>query len=426
MKHIHRVLFIVLPFIPLITYAGEKYLADVEADFPIKISGYIKSESYWDTRQVVGFRADETLFYPEKIELDANCQDINAKGQFETVAFQTRMHVDMFGPKLKEAKTKGVIEFDFFGKAEISNIIRLRHAYLQLSWETINIIAGQFWHPFYPLQAYARTISFNSGSPIDTFSRNPQFRLTWAASSNVDLLFCASSELDFPSDGPIGFDTKYMRDAVVPMLDFVIKPHFGEHNFGLGIDYKRIVPRLKTDTGLKARESLNSVSAMAYAALNWPSISIWTKFIFVQNDTDQNMIGGYAIHCIDELNDRRDYTNLNNFAWWIDIDVTKSKSIIPGLFMGVIKSLGARETILPNVVDDNGTITEKRIYGIGTDIDTVFRFSPRLQWRVNNFLLGVELEYTRAAYGTIDDCGNVIDTNPVGNTRLLGALFYYF
>lgn len=426
MKHIHRVLFILLGGISLLSSAQENNPSEVEAKYPIKLSGYIKSEGYWDTRQVVGFRDDQVLYYPDKIVLDSDCQDINAKGQFETVAFQTRMRTDIFGPPVKHAQSKGVIEFDFYGKAGISNIIRLRLAFLELIWDKVTLLGGQNWHPFYPLQAYARTISFNSGSPIDSYSRNPQFRVTWKASSNLDLLFAACSELDFPSDGPDGLLTKYMRDAVVPMLDFVIKPHFGEHNFGLGVEYKRIVPRLKTDTGLKARESLNSVSAMAYAALNWSSISIWTKAIFVQNDTDQNMIGGYGIHCIDEINDRREYTNLNNASWWIDVAITKSKQVIPGFFMGVIKTLGARETILPNVVDSEGNITEKRIYGIGTDIDTVFRISPRLQWRVNNFMLGIELEYTRAAYGTIDDCGKVYDTNPVGNTRLLGALFYYF
>jgi len=37
-----------------------------------------------------------------------------------------------------------------------------------------------------------------------------------------------------------------------------------------------------------------------------------------------------------------------------------------------------------------------------------------------------ELEYTRAAYGTLNDKGKAINTTPVGNVRFLFAVFYYF
>ncbi len=38
----------------------------------------------------------------------------------------------------------------------------------------------------------------------------------------------------------------------------------------------------------------------------------------------------------------------------------------------------------------------------------------------------LEVEYTRAAYGCIDNRGKVRDTNPVGVTQLLLAAYYYF
>ena len=39
---------------------------------------------------------------------------------------------------------------------------------------------------------------------------------------------------------------------------------------------------------------------------------------------------------------------------------------------------------------------------------------------------GAEFEYTRAAYGTINTKGDVVNTDPVGNFRVLLTLFYYF
>jgi hypothetical protein len=414
--------------------SGAETLANMQSRFPVKMSGYVKSESYWDTRQVVGARDDQTLLYPEKIVLDSYCQDINAKGQYQMVALQSRFRFDITGPQIKNAKSSGVLEYDFFGKSDIvskfefTNIFRMRHAYLKLQWDTVSIIAGQFWHPFYTYDGkiYPRTVSFNTGIPIDTFSRNPQFRVTWSPSKAIDVIGCISSEVDFPSDGPIGSSTTYMRNAVIPMTDFQMAFHFNDHHLGFDVEYKRIVPRLVTDTGLKAHESLSSAGIIGYAALNWDSLSLWSKLIFLQNATDQNMIGGYGVHCLDVMNDRREYANLNTIAWWLDGDITRSESVIPGWFIGVAKNLGAFKTILPDVVDSEGVVTERRIYGTGPDIDTVFRFSPRIQWRIQNFNFCAEVEYTRAAYGTINDTGKVIDTDPVGVTRLLVALFYYF
>ena len=57
----------------------------------------IKHESFADSRQVVGARDDQSLLYPEKKNYDSFCQDINANGQFEMVAIQTRLHIDADG-----------------------------------------------------------------------------------------------------------------------------------------------------------------------------------------------------------------------------------------------------------------------------------------------------------------------------------------
>ena len=403
----------------------EKKLYPLQAYLPIRVSGYIKWESFADSRQVFGFRDDQDPYYPEKKDLDANCQDINAKAQFQMAAIQTRLHIDADGPNISQATSLGVMEADFFGKSGISNIIRMRHAYLKLMWKKVSVLGGQYWHPLFIPGVDARTISFDSGSPMETFSRNPQMRITWHPTKHTDFIFAASTELDFPSQGPIGLSTTYMRNAVVPMLDAQIQTHWREHIFGAGAEYKRIVPRLQTNTGIKAHESLNSFSVIAYSALNWEKVSTRNKFMFVQNAVDQNMTGGYAVHCVDPIDDHREYTNLNGIAYWNDTEFNYHNKFFPGWFVGIIKNLGARETILQNVTDAEGNITDQRIFGLGTDIDYVFRVSSRLVWKANNFKFGAEIEYTRAAYGTINNKGDVINTDPVGNVRLLLALFYY-
>lgn len=404
----------------------EKKLNLVQAPFPIKISGYIKHESFWDTRQVVGFGDDQDLLYPEKKKLDKNCTDINAKGQYDMVAIQTRMRFEIDGPQIKDAKTRGVIEYDFFGRADILNLVRMRHAHFFMTWDHVELLAGQAYHPLYVIGADPRTLSFNTGIPIDTFTRVPQFRISWAPYPQVTFIFCASTELDNPSDGPIGFSTTYLRNAVLPMLDFQVQGRWGDHMMGAGFDFKQIQPRLETNTGFKAYEKLNSFIAIAYTVLKWDTFNMRTKLIFVENGTDQLMTGGYAVHCIEPITDRRSYVNLRGVALWNDSEITKYKNLIPGWFIGFIKNIGAGTTIFPDVVDSEGVVTERRIYGRGTDLDYVFRVSPRIQWIINNFMFGVEVEYTRAGYGTIDTCnGKVVNLEPVANTRLLVTLYYY-
>jgi len=404
---------------------AEKKLYPLQAYIPIRISGYVKWEAYGDSRQVFGYADDETLYYPEKKDLDVNCQDINANGQFQMAPIQSRLRLEADGPNISQAASLGVMEADFFGKSGVRNILRMRLAYLKLMWDKVSILGGQYWHPLFVLNVEARTLSFNSGSPMETYSRNPQLRITYKPSKHADFIFAASTEFDFPSDGPIGFSTTYMRDAIVPMLDAQVKTYWGKHIVGAGFDYKRIVPRLQTNTGIKAHESLNSFAAIAYCALNWEKVSTYNKFMFVQNGVDYSTTGGYAVHCVDSVDDHREYTNLNGIAWWNDTEFNYHNKFIPGWFVGIIKNIGAQETILQNITDAEGTITDQRIFGLGTNIDYVFRVAPRLKWRSKNFEFGAEFEYTRAAYGTINNNGDVINTDPVGNFRVLLAMFYY-
>ncbi len=420
---------------------SEKYLTQAEKDaptlhqfpvlpYPIKISGYIKHESYWDTRQVIGVGDDQDLLYPEPKKCDPLGRDINAKGQFNMVPIQTRFRGEMEGPKIRKATSLGVVEADFFGKRIITteslNLFRMRHAFFQLTWENKGqMLVGQTWHPTYVVGCDPRTLSFNGGVPIELFARSPQMRYTWNAHSNIDLIFTAVSQLDFVSDGPQGFLNEYSRNAVVPNLNTRMHTRIGKHNFGVSLDYLRLIPRLETSLGYKTTESINSLRAMAYAAFNWENFSAWNKLFFAQNGADLSVVGGYAVHSVDDLTDCRTYTNINSVGFWTDWEMTKSDYCVPGIFMGVVKNLGARETIVDNVLNPDGTIADQRVYGIGTNVDTVVRIAPRFKWFVRNFEFSGEIEYTRAAFGTRDCMANVTDTCPVGNIRVLFGFFYY-
>ena len=347
---------------------------------------------------------------------------------------ETRLHLEIKAPKIDTVDILGTIEVDFFGGIvpitnaiipDIPNVLRMRHAFITYSTDKLTILTGQNWHPIYVEECYADTIAFNGGSPIDPFSRNPQIRFRYRFGP-IDFIAAAMSQTDFISDGPIGFSATYIRNAIVPNLHGQIQGNIGEHVLGAGVDYKRLVPRLRTNKGFKARESINSVGAIAFAALNWPSFIFRAKVTYMENGPDISMLGGYAASTIDEATDRRTYTNLRNVSVWADMAYTKHKKIEPGLFIGYLKNIGSSSTVIPDATDNQGNITDRRIFGFGTDIDNVFRIQPRIRWRIKNIIVGAEYEYTRTSFGSIDSKGTIENAKPVVNNRLLIAVFYKY
>jgi hypothetical protein len=87
-----------------------------------------------------------------------------------------------------------------------------------------------------------------------------------------------------------------------------------------------------------------------------------------------------------------------------------------GIFFGYSKTLGADDNITGNY------------YGRGTNIDNLMRISPRIQFNSGKNRVGIELEYTTAAYGTPNNSnkGKVENTKNISNLRILTAFYYFF
>ena len=67
------------------------------------------------------------------------------------------------------------------------------------------------------------------------------------------------------------------------------------------------------------------------------------------------------------------------------------------------------------------------VYGLGTNIESLIRISPRVSFVSNKFKLAAEIEYTSAAYGSDYDVNyQPAETNRVSNTRLLLSTIYSF
>ena len=270
----------------------------------------------------------------------------------------------------------------------------------------------------FPVEA-PDTIGFNTGSPIVPFAREPQFRLVYS-DEHFDAVGYAGGFVSRNFYGPLGLSNKYFRDAIMPNLHFQarIKWDCAQNYIGAGVDAMRIVPRLVSNNNYKEVNPFNALSAIVYSRFHYDHIVLYSKFTYAENADVWDMIGGFAVHTQDPVTDIRTYVPLRTISFWSEL-IFQGK-IEPALFLGFAHNLGAKKPIIQSIGD------EQTVYGLGTNINTVFRASPRVRIYIKAFVLGAEVEYTRATYGTLNEYGKVQNTTPIGNTRLYLATYYIF
>jgi hypothetical protein len=410
---------IVLSFSLLILFNSFALAQQEKSDFGISLSGFVKTDLIFDSRQTVSLREGHFLLYPANESLDNNKVDINEKANFNILSIQTRLTGKITGPDAFGAKTSGMIEGEFFGTSDGDvNGFRLRHAYTKLDWENTSVLVGQTWHPMFVTDVFPGVVSFNTGAPFQPFSRNPQLRITQSF-GDLKVIAVAATQRDFQSFGPNSKDESvqsftYLRNSVIPNLHLQFQYKAEDHIFGAGADFKRLTPRLATTKNIKTAEAINSLSAIGYMKLNLSPFTIKAEGVYGNNLVDMLMLGGYAVKSLDTLTGFETYTNLSCYSVWGEL--VYGKELEFAVFGGYSQYLGAKNNI------------DKKYYSRINNIDNLIRISPRIQWNSGKTRLSTELEYTAAAYGVPKDNnkGLVEQTKLITNLRLLLAVYYFF
>jgi hypothetical protein len=405
-------------FLSLTVFSLKGNSQNADPQWGIKFSGYVKNDIYLDTRQsgaTTALRDEHFYLYPDNVLYDKDGNDINASKDLHMLNIQTRLRGDIFGPDAFGAKTSGAIEAEFYGTSEPDvNGFRLRHAYVKMDWQKTNLLIGQYWHPLFPAESFPGTLSFNTGAPFNPFSRNPQVRLTRKL-SETSMSLTIYSQRDFVSTGPEGSSNKYIKNSGLPGGNLQFRIPAGQAvTAWAGLDYKTLRPELKTSSNYKNNEKIGSYAAFATVKIKAKPVSISLMGVYAQNGTDLMMLGGYAVSEItDTLTQLKTYTTLNTFSTWADL-TTNGKKVAFGLFTGYSKNLGSNNPV------------EGSFYSRGSNIDHLFRVSPRVTFTSGTLSFGLELETTTAAYGTTQSDGLVTNTKNVTNMRVLLATIYKF
>lgn len=394
-----------------------------------KLYGFIRSDYTLDSRKILSGNQDVFSLYPMYRDLNANGEDLNATPSTSFTSITTRFGFNFSIPTdfLGAKKASGKIETDFSGAPNYT-ILRLRQAYTQLNWEHSSLLVGQAWHPMFTFGAHPLVISLNTGALFQPFNRSPQVRYDYLV-KNIKLTAAAIYEMHYTSAGPdLTTPTTntstytYQRNAILPELYVGIESKSDNLLVGLGGEYKSIMPnRYFTDgSGVKHLNTsvLKTPAVMLYGSYTNGKLTINAKSILGQNLTDLNFIGGYAI-----TPDNK-YIPYNNLSTFIQFNYGVKNQV--GLFGGYTKNFGPSKDVP----------TGSNFYGLGVDkpntssermIGDVYRFTPTYSYNYKNWKLGVEYEYTNAAWGTRSALnGSILNPERISNSRIYAILTYTF
>lgn len=414
-----KLFYLLLFIIPCGFLYGQNQSNQVaEPLFGIKFSGFVKNDFFYDTRQTVTAREGHFLLWPAAEKLDQNGTDINAAPSFNFLSIQSRLTGAISGPDAFGAKTSGMMEGAFFGNIEPNiNSFRLRHAFVKLNWTNTELLFGQTWNPLFNTVCFPDVISFNTGAPFQPFARNPQIRLTQSI-GHFKFMAAALSQVDFTSAGGSSLIRNSGSPEIQGQISYTYKSENGtEINTGIGGGYKTLRPRLETSkngANYIEDERVGSFSSQAFLKIKTNPLTFKLQGFYGQNAYDVTGISSFAVNSLDTANDYRTYTPLTSYSVWSELH-TNGKTVMVGIFGGYTGNLGAGETILPQYT-----------FGNRSNIDYVWRVSPRIVWNYGKMRLAAELEYTTAAFGKIDNQGEITNAKEVSNLRTLFAVYYFF
>lgn len=379
-----------ISFLLLIFFAGV-FFTKAESPVTLRPYGYISYEIIYDTYRSLDTRDGELYLFPRKPVFDVNGDDINKRSKFNMLSVQSRFGVNISGPEAFGAKTSGRIEADFFGThQDFVRLLRLRVAFITLTWENSELMLGNNFHPMFVLDCAPSTISFAAAVPFHPLNRSPQIRFRQNISENASISASFLVHGYHNSAGP----RDQQRNSGLPDSQLQLRYYPGNLLLGATAGYKFLSPRDITDGGVATTKNVGSYNLQGFAKLTTAPVTYKVQTVYGENLTNFVMIGGYGAKGVDtpenpfDWDSDYDYANLKTLSLWADIH-SNNRVLQWGFFAGYTENLGSDHSFLD--------IPGLQRY---TDLHYLYRLSPRLTYFTNNLSFGIEYSYYSAVYAS--------------------------
>lgn len=380
-----------------------------------KFYGQVRGDLFYNSR--ANGEIVDGLFhlYPKDRLPDADGNDLNAKANGSFYLLYSRLGIDVTGPTIGSAQSTLKLECAFRGSGSDWAVMRIRHAYVNLDWGKSSVLVGQTWHPLFG-EIFPQMLNLSTGAPFQPFNRSPQIRYRYN-NNGWQLTTAALWQLQYLSAGPKGKSEDYIKNSCAPEFFAGIDYKTSNWTVGGGLEVLSLVPRTQNEVNgniFKLNERITSLSTEVHLRYKQDNLLVMAKSLLTSNLTQTCTLGGYGVTSIDKRTGEQKYSPYRFSSTWLNI--VYGKVWKPGIFMGYLKNLGAKDPIVGQT------------YGVGLDVAQLFTTNLQLSYNLPNWKLGMEYSPSIAWYGKADmaDGGKISQTHSITNHRILGVLVYSF
>lgn len=422
--------------------------------------GYIISD--FSSRQYTGFTLIDSLFLvpsPKRQLLGGDAQSQPILDSLNTYLF---VDFQSYGLRWKNAEISSRIDAYFGGLVYTGTLFTLWRAECMLKWPCTRVIFGQTTHPFAPERLIPHLVTRLFGSPISPqLSLVPSIKIEHDISERLEIIGTVYSPYIFGDDGPIGFIPNYQRWSGFPCMCLQFNVTSNNLWYGMGLNYRRILPRIITSTRLinlsdsaapvlvfappvlapnyelTHHEGIDFLIFSAYGEYNNDSIKAIGQLLYGGNGMELYNFGGYGVRSFEPVDNAPGVINQTYFwryatipyvSVFTDIELAHPYcNFNPGIFVGYSQPLTTRNPLALDPVTNTyrvftldtafNAINEIKDAGaVPSHIFSLLRIAPRLWYVASKHVqLGAEFNALRAVYSTTFD-EFYRPTNPVDST----------
>ena len=368
-----------------------------ETPAKFKLYGFIRNYAVADTRAVNAGTEDLYFYMPKAVSMTDGF-DQNAGFNWRFVSLTTRLGLDVSGYKFGNLGVSGKVEADFYNLSGSVAILRLRQAFMKLSWDEspVTLTIGQAWHPMAADMPHMNNLE--TGAPFNPFNRSPQ--LTADVKLGDNLTFTASLLYlnHYLPTGPNNKSKDYYKYGL-PELYMGLSYKDGGFLGRVGLDMTNIRPYRThadwrvadalTPPTIEVKSLMTTFSPFFYAQYTEGLFQVKAKSILAQSGEHMNLLSGYGVHSFN--NDGTiSYTPMQDWASFLSFSYGKKFQVMA--MLGYMKQLGTTADLTDNQLWMN---TSADVH-----IQQALRATPTVAWNIGKFTVSLEYNLTAAEFGT--------------------------
>jgi hypothetical protein len=375
--------------------AGSAAMAQ-ETPAKFKLYGFIRNYAVADTRAVNAGTEDLYFYMPKAVEMK-NGFDQNAGFNWRFVSLTTRLGLDVSGYKFGTMGVSGKVEADFYNLNGSVPVLRLRQAFMKLSWDNspVALTLGQAWHPMAADMPHMNNLE--TGAPFNPFNRSPQ--VTADVKLNDHFTFTASLLYlnHYLPTGPADKSKDYYKYGL-PELYAGITYKNGKVVAKAGVDLVNMRPyrtiadwRVMEDNApaIEVKSLLSTVSPFVFFQYTNGLFQLRAKSILAQAGEHMNLLSGYGVHSFN-ADGTIEYTPMQDWASFVSFSYGKKFQVMG--MLGHMKQLGTTQALVANAVWMHKSADVR--------IQQALRATPTMAWNIGKFTVSLEYNITAAEFGS--------------------------